>query len=135
MAMIVKEKNAGEKIPYTIKGSKITFDDELMVNVQRFERDDPAHIDICRDRFGNLVTGVIPGYAESYVAQIDIPARAYIETPIDTGAPEMQAADTEEEAAGGMIGGGSMRQTVKRDAVEFDMSKCTLTLWAINEEV
>ena len=49
MAMIVKEKNAGEKIPYTIKGSKITFDDELMVNVKRFERDDPAHIDICRD--------------------------------------------------------------------------------------
>ena len=34
MAMIVKEKNEGAKIPYTVKGSKITFDDELMVNVQ-----------------------------------------------------------------------------------------------------
>lgn len=39
MAMIVKEKNEGAKIPYTVKGSKITFDDELMVNVQRFERE------------------------------------------------------------------------------------------------
>lgn len=132
MAMIVKEMNAGEKIPYTIKGSKITFDDELMVNVQRFERDDPAHIDICRDRFGNLVTGVIPGYAESYVAQIDIPARGYTETPIDTGEPDAQADN--EETAGGMIGGGSMRQAVKREAVDFDMNKCTLTLWAIEEE-
>jgi len=131
MAMIVKEMNAGEKIPYTIKGSKITFDDELMVNVKRFERDDPAHIDICRDRFGNLVTGVIPGYAESYVAQIDIPAREYTETPIDADEPDEQA---EKEAAGGMIGGGSMRQTVKREAVDFDMNKCTLTLWAIEEE-
>lgn len=133
MAMIVKEMNAGEKIPYAVKGSKITFDDELMVNVQRFERDDPTHIDICRNRFGNLVTGVIPGHAESYVAQIDIPARAYIETPIDTGEPEAQADSA--ETAGGMIGSGSMRQTVKREAVGFDMSKCTLTLWAINEEV
>ena len=124
MAMIVQEKNKGEKIPYTVKGSKITFDDELMVNVQRFERDDPAHIDICRDRNGNLVTGVIPGYAERYVAQIDIPARAYTETVIDAPAPADSAS-----------GGGMERQSVQREAVPFDMSKCTLTLWAISEEV
>ena len=125
MAMIVKEKNEGAKIPYTVKGSKITFDDELMVNVQRFERDDPAHIDICRDRFGNLVTGVIPGYAEMYVAQIDIPARAYTETVIDVPAPAVE----DSASSGGME-----RQTVQRDAVPFDMNKCTLTLWAVGEE-
>lgn len=130
MAMIVQEKNEGTKIPYTVKGSKITFDDELMVNVQRFERDDPAHIDICRDRFGNLVTGVIPGYAERYVAQIDIPARAYTETVIDAPAPAAE----DQDGTGSASGGGMERQTVQRDAVPFDMSKCTLTLWAISEE-
>lgn len=131
MAMIVKEKNEGAKIPYTVKGSKITFDDELMVNVQRFERDDPAHIDICRDRNGNLVTGVIPGYAERYVAQIDIPARAYTETVIDAPAPAAEDQDGADSASGG----GMERQSVQREAVPFDMSKCTLTLWAISEEV
>ena len=34
MAMIVKEKNEGAKIPYTVKGSKITFDDEIMLNLE-----------------------------------------------------------------------------------------------------
>ena len=131
MAMIVQEKNKGEKIPYTVKGSKITFDDELMVNVQRFERDDPAHIDICRDRNGNLVTGVIPGYAERYVAQIDIPARAYTETVIDAPAPAAEDQDGADSASGG----GMERQSVQREAVPFDMSKCTLTLWAISDEV
>lgn len=130
MAMIVLEKNKGAKIPYSVKGSKITFDDELMVNVQRFERDDPAHIDICRDRFGNLVTGVIPGYAEMYVAQIDIPARAYTETVINAPTPAAE----EQDGTDSENGGGMERQEVQREAVPFDMSKCTLTLWAISEE-
>jgi len=129
MAMIVKEKNEGAKIPYTVKGSKITFDDELMVNVQRFERDDPAHIDICRDRFGNLVTGVIPGYAEMYVAQIDIPPRAYEVREIEGAAEEAQA---DGEEAGGAPGGMMDRQTTERVAILFDIEKCTLTLWALN---
>ena len=120
MAMIVQEKNKGEKIPYAVKGSKITFDDELMVNVQRFERDDPAHIDICRDRFGNLVTGVIPGYAERYVAQIDIPARAYTETVIDAefkaqpmdkeGTLILYEEDMDKEEPGGGASGGEVTE-------------------------
>ena len=127
--MIVQEKNKGEKIPYTVKGSKITFDDELMVNVQRFERDDPAHIDICRDKMGNLVSGVIPGVAETYVAQIDIPPRAYEVREIEGAAEEAQA-DSEE--AGGAPGGMMDRQTTERVAIPFDVEKCTLTLWALN---
>ena len=71
--MKVIEKNEGAKIPYEVKGTKIVFnDDELTLNLSRYERDDVNHIDICRDRMGNLVSGVIPGVAETYVAQIDI---------------------------------------------------------------
>ena len=38
------------------------------------------------------------------------------------------------DGADSASGGGMERQTVQRDAVPFDMSKCTLTLWAISEE-
>ena len=116
--MNVIEKNEGKKIPYAVRGSKITFDDEVMYNLEKYEREDPNHIDLCRDKYGNLVSGVIPGVAEVYVAQIDIPAREFIETP-----PEVVEG---EEQSGGMnsAGGGS------REPVPFDMNKCTLTLWA-----
>jgi hypothetical protein len=75
-SIIVVEQNEGEKLPYVIGGNKITFgDDELTLNVSKHERDEAAHIDVCRDIFGNLVTGVIPGLADNYAAQIDIPPR------------------------------------------------------------
>ena len=124
--MKIIEKNEGAKIPYEVQGTKIIFnDDELTLNLARYERDDANHIDICRDRMGNLVSGVIPGIAETYVAQIDIPARAYEEREIE-GAAEEEQADSEE--TGGMMD----RQTMEREAVPFDIDKCTLTLWALN---
>lgn len=122
--MNVTEKNEGAKIPYTINGTKITFDDELTLNLAKYERDDPNHLDICRDRFGNLICGVIPGVAEIYVAEIDIPARAYIETPIEK--PEAEVQSEEPDQPGGTMGGGATR-----DPIPFDMNQCTLTLWAV----
>ena len=111
-SIILVEKNEGEKIPYEISGNRITFgDDELTINIERHERDDANHIDICRDRFGNLVTGVIPGLAENYAAQIDIPPREY-ET----------ITDGEDED-------GNPREIPK--ALPFDLKNCTLTLWAL----
>lgn len=109
--MIIIEKNEGEKITYTTNGNKITFADELMLNLEKYERDDPNHIDICRDKFGNLVCGVIPGVAEVYVAQIDIPAREY------------------DFIADGVDENGEPRE-VPMPAL-FDIDKCTLTLWAL----
>lgn len=124
--MKIIEKNEGVKIPHEVKGDKIIFnDDELALNLARYERDDANHIDICRDKCGNLVSGVIPGIAETYVAQIDIPPRAYVEREIEGAAAEAQA-DSEE--AGGMMD----RQTIAREAVKFDIGKCLLTLWALN---
>ena len=128
--MKIIEKNEGVKIPYEIKGDKIVFnDDELTLNLARYERDDANHIDICRDRFGNLVSGVIPGIAETYVAQIDIPARVYEGREIEGAAEEVQA---DGEETGGAPGGTMDRQTMEREAVPFDIDKCTLTLWALN---
>ena len=110
--IIVVEANEGEKIAYEVSGNKITFgEDELTINLASRERDDAAHIDVCRDRFGNLVMGVIPGLAESYVAQIDIPPREYD-----------YIADGEDE-------NGEPKEVPM--PLPFDISKCTLTLWAL----
>ena len=65
--------NEGNKIDYEIIGNKIIFADELMLNLEKYERDDPMHIDVCRDEFGCLCMGL----ANNYVAQIDIQAREY----------------------------------------------------------
>jgi hypothetical protein len=111
--IILVEQNEGEKIPYEISGNRITFgDDELTINIERHERDDANHIDICRDRFGNLVTGVIPGLAENYAAQIQIPARGYNEVE-----------DGEDEETG--------EPKIIPVPIPFDLKKCTLTLWAL----
>lgn len=45
--MNVIEVNEGTKIPYSVSKTKITFDDELMLNVQKLERDFDVCIDIC----------------------------------------------------------------------------------------
>lgn len=109
--MNVIQKNEGAKIPYTVSGSKITFDDEVMYNLTKYERDEASHIDLCRDKFGNLVSGVIPGTAERYVAQIDIPARRYDYVP------------------DGVDADGNPKQ--KKVAVPLDMERVTLTLWSV----
>ena len=100
--MIIIEKNAGAKIPYEVNGKKITFDDDLTINLSKREKDDPEHIDVCFDRDGELVIGTAAGRA--YVAEIDIPARRYT-------APEGEDEQPE--------------------PVPLDMDTVTLSLWSI----
>jgi hypothetical protein len=111
--MIIVEKNQGTKIPYGIEENKITFDDEITINLAAYERDDANSIDVCRDKYGNLVTGVIPGLAENYVAQIDIPAREY------------------DYIADGVDESGNPREVPMPKP--FNMDKCALALWALAE--
>jgi len=82
--MIIVEMNEGQKIEYEIQNTatkkKITFDDDLTINLAKREEDWPVHIDVCFDEDRELVIGTAAGRA--YVAQIDIPARQY--TPGET---------------------------------------------------
>jgi len=82
--MIIVEMNEGQKIDYEIQNTatkkKITFDDDLTINLAKREEDWPVHIDVCYDEDRELVIGTAAGRA--YVAQIDIPARQY--TPGET---------------------------------------------------
>ena len=100
--MTVIEKNEGPKIEYEVIGSKIIFDDDLMLNLAKREADEPVHIVISRNKARELVIGTEDLYR--YVAEIDIPARAYTEPENEGDAPE---------------------------PVPFDMDNVTLTLWAV----
>lgn len=101
--MIVIEKNEGPKIPYEVTGKKITFDDDLTINLSKRQADEPVHIDICYDRFEDLVIGAAAGRA--YVAELDLPAKVYETT-----------------------GEGDEAET---HALPLDMDEVTLTLWAV----
>lgn len=101
--MIIIEKNEGTKIPYSVNGTKVTFDDDLTLNLASREQDWPVHIDICFDEDRALVIGAAAGRA--YVAELDIPARQYIEEEID--------------------------DEIQRTPVPLDMETVTLSLWSI----
>ena len=104
--MIIVEMNEGQKIDYEVQNTatkkKITFDDDLTINLAKREEDWPVHIDVCYDEDRELVIGTAAGRA--YVAQIDIPAREY--TP----------GETEEDPP---------------VPVPLDLDKVTLSLWSI----
>jgi hypothetical protein len=120
--MIVVNKQPGEKIPYSVSGAKITFDDELMLNLAKYERDDPTHIDVCYSEDGFLVASCAG--ARKYVAEIDVPAREYVDITIDES--EAEASGEADES-----GDGAWTNETLRMPVEFDMDKVTLTLWAV----
>ena len=107
--MIIVNKNEGTKIPYEVNGAKITFDDELMLNLEKLQKDFAVHKDICFDWQGDLVIGAESG--RYYVAEIDIPAIEY---------EEVVSEDEEETSA--MI------------PLELDMEKVVLTLWSIDNK-
>lgn len=118
--MIVVNKNEGPKIPYSVRTTKITIDDDLTINLAKREKDDPVHIDICADHDGELVIGAAAG--RRYVAEIDIPARRYEEQP----EPEPSG---DEEPDEGMDDEGTPPVPIP-----LDMNTVTLSLWAIEEE-
>ena len=104
--MIIVNMNEGPKIDYEIQNTatkkKITFDDDLTINLAKREEDWHVHIDVCYDEDRELVIGTAAGRA--YVAQIDIPARQY--TP----------GETEEDPP---------------VPVPLDLDNVTLSLWSI----
>jgi len=68
------EKTGGVKVDVTFSGSKVILgDDEMTLNLKKYERDDPVHIDIGLNSRGFLTFGV----SDRYAVQIEIPARSY----------------------------------------------------------
>lgn len=121
--MIIIEKNEGPKIPYSVRNKKITFDDDLTINLVKREKDDPVHIDICLDIYDELVIGASVG--RRYVAEIDIPARQY-EYP-----ETVVVGEETEPSEPGEPGEGDEPAPIP---IPLDMDTVTLSLWALEEE-
>ena len=103
--MIIIEKSKGRKIDYTVDGTVIVFgDDELTLDLAELQDDWDIHVTICYNKRHRLTTG---RGGITYVAEIDIPARVYVES--------------EEEDAGSV-------------PAPLDMDSVTLALWGIGEE-
>ena len=114
------EKNAGNKIPYRVSGTKIFFgeDDDLMLNLAKRQREYPVYMDVCADGDGNLVIGT--GAGRDYVAQITIPAFQYAEPDeIHDGAAKSDEPDNPDAE--------------QREPLPLDMSNIILTLWSVDE--
>ena len=107
MAVKIIEKTGGEKVDVRVSGTKVYLgEDEMILNLSRYERDDPVHIDIGLNARGFLTFGV----SDRYAVQIDILGREY-----------------ELEATGEVDENGSPR--MKKKAKAFKMDNVTLTLW------
>ena len=114
MAMKVVEVNVGEKIPYTVSKTNVSFDDEVLLILSKLERDFDVSVDICIDKFGMLVTGL----GVKYAAQIEIPARQYVDK--EQVNPDY---DPEHE--------NSQKTIMVPEPVSFSMDNVTLKLYSI----
>jgi len=107
--MKVIEKNPGRKIEYEENKTRLTLgDDELMLNLSRYQRDWPVKIDICMNRDRMLVVGTGDGLY--YAAQVEVPPFEYAE-----------ALEGDDEAGS------------NNEPLPLDMKKVTLTLWAVDK--
>lgn len=118
--MKIVEKDLGQKIDYTVKGTKLNINDELILDLARYERDFDVHIDISEDWAGMLTMGL----ADRYVAQIDIPARKYNEIEIEVDMEHIPEGDSGTDKRG---------KSITLEPVPFSMENVTFTLWAIEQ--
>lgn len=108
--MIINEVTEGKKIPYVLMGNMIFFNNEMLFNLEKYERDYEISIDVCEDENFMLVNGL----GRRYVAQVQIPAREYTEKIEDEE-------NTEDE-----------QENPELVPVPFDMDKVTLNLWGLD---
>lgn len=106
------EKTGGVKVDVIFSGNKVILgDDEMTLNLSKYERDDPVHIDIGLNSRGFLTFGV----SDRYAVQIDIPARSY------------KYVTTEELDESG-------QPKTEKVVQPFDMEAVTVTLWGRSAE-
>lgn len=111
--MQVINKNEGPKIAYEENGTMVFLGDyEIMLNIAKYQRDWPVHIDVCSNRDSQLVIGT--GEGLYYVAQFDIPAIQY-EQPQEP-VTEGQVVDPPAQ-------------------ISLDMADVTITLWGLDNQV
>lgn len=108
----VEEVNEGTKIDYEQIGTKLIFDDMLMINCEKYQKDFDITIDIVSTLFGDLTFGAENG--NKYVAQVMIPSAQYDDVKNDDSDDSTQS------------------QNMSRVKKPLNMSDVTLRLWSID---
>lgn len=113
----------GNHISYEMTSKSIIFGDEdLSINLKNRERDEKVLIDICSDINGELTMGTAAGL--NYVAQVEIPARQYIEEEKENPAYDPETEQGTEAAR---------EKIIERTPVAFDIENCTVYLWGMED--
>ena len=112
--MKIVERNAGQKIGYELRGTRLSFaDGELTIDIARYQQDDPVTRDIMVDSEGYLTNG----RGRYYVAQVEIPAKEYEEIHVE---------GSESGESGDEMDGGTERR-----ALPLNTDDVTLYLFSI----
>ena len=118
--MKIVEKNEGRKLAHNLDGTKLDFaDGALTIDLARYQKDEPVTRDIMVDSDGYLVMG----RGRYYVAQVEIPAKEYVETEISAS-----VAEKIEEIIGGM----DNMPSIERTPLPLNTDDVTLCLFAID---
>lgn len=114
--MNVIEQNEGVKIPYSVVGTTITFDETVSVNLSKYQKDEEVVIDVCLDRDMQLGFGFngLVGQYVWYVANIAIPPRKY---------DMVESGEVDE----------NNNPIYDRVAVPLNMDDVTLYLWILSD--
>jgi prophage tail gpP-like protein len=113
--MKIIEVNEGTKIEYALSKYKLTLGDAIMLSLNKYQRDWPVAVDVMADADGNLIVG---GGGRFYVAQVQIPAIAYVEAEADAAA---ESTETGTAACGPTM-----------TPVPLNTDDVTLSLWSID---
>lgn len=126
--MVVKhypEEDGNFLVWEAIKNNLSLNDGEMIVNLEKKERDDEVQLDVCTDYTNGLVMGT--GNGDRYVAQVIIPAREYTEREEDN--PDYRTLSEGEDASNGT----QSKTRIVKEPVPFSMDRCTIILWKMEE--
>ena len=113
--MKIVEMNEGKKIDYELNGTTLDFaNGALALNLARYQQDEAVIRDIMVDADGYLTTGK----GRYYAAQIEIPAREYEESKLQSGKTNLGQQDRDE--------------SIERVPLPLDTDKVTLHLFSID---
>lgn len=122
----VENKNEGEKIAWAQSKTKIIFgDDDLAIRCDTRQRDIPVTVDVFMDDQNNLTIGT----GRYYVAQVEIPAKVFVEVEDSTE----EAQEAAEQTEGAESQSHESTRKTHTEAVPLDMADVKLILWSLDD--
>lgn len=132
--MKIVELNAGRKIDYELRGTKLDFaDSTLVMNLAKYQKDDTVTATITANAQGNLAVDSDNG--KYYVAQVEIPGTEYEEVEVEGPAESdtMTTAEQETDAQAEGTETAEPQTHIERKAKPLDTDKVILRLWSIED--